>query len=271
MAKLTEANILLLDHADDAFATELQAIEKTILDRVIDLMDDFNTVGGYFDPTQDPVAVFGKLKKDIRAIIQKSNYSSSVDDYLRNFDGINKNIRAIQKEFNGINIPKSLVNPVQDAMIKEVTDNLLSANIDSRFVNPIKKVLFNQINLGGSLKNARETVNILITGKDKDGLLKKYAGQVARDSANQYEGIINQVIKVEFELKNIMYVGPLLTDSRKQCRRWVEMGIIPDSKLAAEIAWAYEHGSGMIPGTEKQNFCANRGGFRCIHTAIPKR
>jgi hypothetical protein len=61
----------------------------------------------------------------------------------------------------------------------------------------------------------------------------------------------------------------LIEDSRSQCVRWVKKRILQKSELDSEISWANNNGSGMIAGTNKENFAVYRGGYNCRHSAIP--
>jgi hypothetical protein len=82
---------------------------------------------------------------------------------------------------------------------------------------------------------------------------------------------MNKVVMDEYELPFIRYVGNIIQDSRWQCRRWVEMEYIPVTQLTAEVRRAFRQGSGMIPGTTKDTFIINCGGYNCLHTAFPVR
>ena len=116
----------------------------------------------------------------------------------------------------------------------------------------------------------------VISNKKKDSRLTRYVGQVATDALHQFDGSVNQVAKNSLGLNATQYVGSLIEDSRAQCMKWVSMSIIKDSELEEEINWALNGGrysnkkcSGMIEGTNPNNFCINRGGWRCRHRAFP--
>jgi hypothetical protein len=98
---------------------------------------------------------------------------------------------------------------------------------------------------------------------------------VARDSINQYDGSIQNVIKNELELNDFIYSGSIIKDSRCQCRYWVYKIKLKKEDLIDEIQIALDgrslggcNCSGMIPGTTIDNFAVNRGGYACRHRAI---
>lgn len=271
MPDIVEKNIILLDEYDVRFKKRMSKIEADIYDRVITYLDKFGRTGGKFKAKERPFSLINGIKKELKDIIGKSDYISAVDDYLVSFDDISTNVSIIQKEINNLRVRPALYNDLKKALVEQAKDDLLEAGVDARFGDPIKKILFTQINIGADIGETKRLLDIMITGKDKDGILSRYAGQVARDAAQQYEGHINQVIKNEFNLTSIAYVGSVVKDSRKQCRRWVDMGTISDKYLQKQIDWAEKNGSGMIPGTSPENFIINRGGYNCRHTAYPVR
>ena len=109
--------------------------------------------------------------------------------------------------------------------------------------------------------------------REQLGVFERWVGQIARDAVNEYQGGINAQIKVQYDLTDIRYVGSLVEDSRPQCVRWVKElgGRIKGTDLQAEIDWAYDHGSGMKPDTNPENFPQKRGGYNCEHIAIPTK
>lgn len=262
----------LFDKLEQDFVLSIKKLQPELLDAVEKKLRDFDRKNGRFVGSEKAVNLINELKRDLRKIINKSDYPSSVDEFLYGFDNIDTNIKMIQKEFSGISISNSFITEGKKAIIEDVKENLLGANIDVRFINPVKKALFSHVNLGSSVIDTEKQLRIMIVGeKGEFGMLDRWAGQVARDSMQQYEGYINGRIKDEFELNATMYVGSLVTDSRAQCKRWVNKEFILDKNLQKEIDWAIKNGSGFIPGTTVKTFCINRGGYNCRHTAIPVR
>ena len=85
--------------------------------------------------------------------------------------------------------------------------------------------------------------------------------------------MLNKTIAYKYGATALQYVGiegdkSISADSRPQCIRWVNKGVLQFSELASEIEWAFANGSGMIPGTIIDNFMVNRGGWNCRHIAV---
>lgn len=249
-------------------------IEDEIFNLVRELMREFDIKDGQFVPDDKAKKILTKLNKELRRIIGDTAIEDEVMNFIDDFDLIDKNIKAVQSQLNDIQVPQSIFNNQRAWAIDNTVNSLLESNINLKFVNPIKQILYSRVAFGGSVVDAEKQLKRIIYGNDETyGVLKRWVGQVARDAINEYQGTINAQIKVEYDLNAIRYVGGLLEDSRPQCVRWVKEfgGLLRDDQLEAEIKWAYKKGSGMKPDTNPNNFCQKRGGYNCIHDAIPIR
>lgn len=273
MAEL-DSNVIVAARLERKLLRSMEDIEKEIFALVQRLIREFDIQNGQFVPDDRSRALLTTLNKEIRKIVERSAIESEVSKFIDDFDQIDRNIRLIQEQVNGIEVPKSIFNNQRQWAIDTTINSLLESNINLRFINPVKQLLYSRVSFGGSVVDAERQLRTLVIGDEKNfGVLRRWIGQVARDSINEYQGVINQQIKTEYELNAIRYVGGLLEDSRPQCVRWVKEfgGLIKDDQLEAEIRWAYNNGSGMKPDTNPTNFCVKRGGYNCIHDAIPTR
>jgi len=219
------------------------------------------------------------------AIEKNAGYKSEIRKYMTNFDKMDVLNSRVHKLLNKINIDpvialankqkRELVGGTVEKIVGEIKrfpENMLGDEMRQQFTKPVKKVLYQNIMQGKSQSAAKKALhNFIIGDKGKIGQLERYSGQIARDSLSQYSGAVNDMVREEFDLDGIKYIGSLVKDSRPQCIKWKRMGVIPYKTLNKEIAWAYSNGKGMIPGTNKDNFCTYRGGFNCGHDCIPVR
>jgi len=218
------------------------------------------------------------FRKAIDGIIKKSGYEGQVRDFIATYTPLSDAIRAIHAELSDLEILKSFTNPFQQNAIKQVTDGMVGAGLDTALVNPIQQILFVSINQGSSLTDTIKSItDILVTNEKRQGVLKRQALQVSRDALGQYEGVVNEAVRSKYKLDAFLYIGSLVKDSRKQCEEWAtttkhgKKGLLLFSELEDEIQWAENNGTGMIPGTTPENFAQNRGGYNCRHTAYPVR
>lgn len=231
-----------------------------------------NVEGGKISFDETNTALVNELNGVIAKSIQGSNYPGDVNSYLRNFDTVKQFNSDIHKDVNKLSAKEleDLINPIQKQTVQQTLDGLTGAGVNTNFIDPLKEGIFKNIVAGSSKADLEQFLtNYILTNPEKLGQFKSYVGQVSRDALNQFDGQVNSRIAEEFGLDAFQYVGSLIDDSRPQCRRWIAKGVLLKDQLPAEIAFANNNGSGMIPGTNSENFAVYRGGYNCRHSAIP--
>lgn len=269
--ELWESNQLIGEEAINKLLIGYDAAEREIYDILREYLTRLKLEDGKFVRGQSAARVINELTRAIAEVSQAAVIDDAVTDFLLNFDGIADNMVDLHSEQSGIKVPNNIVTRQQQFAIDATTYSLREANVSMRFIDPVKRVIYNRVTTGASLLDTEKALREMIVGTKDGGALSRYVGQVARDSFNQFEGSINQEVKSKYGMTNTRYVGSLVKDSRSQCRRWVAKGVISDKELANEIAWAYRNGSGMQPDTTVETFSIKRGGYNCRHTAFPVR
>jgi hypothetical protein len=210
------------------------------------------------------------LERRIQSALDRSGYTEGVYQYLRDFKKMDANIIALHDKLNGVQITAGQIDPIRRLETGNTLDRLLGSGMAKDFVQPVRQAMYRNILLGGKITDVEETLKTyVVSSAQADSRLTRYVKQVSRDSISQYDGSVQQKIAQDLQLNATRYVGSLIRDSRKQCRRWVDMAIIMNDDLADEIRWAFNNGSGMIPDTTPDTFMIYRGGYNCRHRAIP--
>jgi hypothetical protein len=250
----------------------LTPVELKIFDALKNQISKMNQTGGKIDFDSKNVNLVNELDKILVKTIQKSDYPGTVKKYLQNFDDVTDFNEMIHEELNGIS-PEEFrknVDPFKKQIVEDTLQGLTGSGVSTNFVEPVRQELFKNIVAGTNSIDVEKALRDFIQGQgDKAGTLKRYITQVSRDALNQYEGQINSRIAEEFDLDAFQYVGSLIDDSRPQCIRWTGKEVILKKDLESEISWAFNNGSGMVPGTNANNFAVFRGGYNCRHAAIP--
>lgn len=271
---IEERIISIANKLEKKLVKSTAAIQEEINQLVLELIYEFEIKNGRFVPQTDAAFVIATLNRRIKEIIDNSQLETEVLKFIDDFDAIDENITKLQMRENGIRLNNSIFNAQKVWAIDNTINSLLESNISTKFIQPVKKILYSRVMFGSTVVDAEKQLRSIIMGnKGELGVFEKWVGQIARDSVFEYQGAVNSQIKVEYELNAIRYVGGLVEDSRCQCRRWVDKydGLLTDEILPKEIAWAYKYGSGMKPDTTPENFAQKRGGFNCTHLAIPTR
>lgn len=273
MPEIFEVKLDLIDQAEEKLLTDLQSIQEEVNRKVLEITKKFSAKGGNFVPDSLTNELVLEMRAEIKKIMARSKLMDSMSEFLTNFDDIIKLNVDQQKIMNGLKIPIKEFSKTKQFMVDRTLYSLTESNVNLNVIEPIRGILYNNVQFGGSLVKTEKALREIIVG-DKTGKLgglERWVGQMARDSIHQFDGQVNQEIKVGYGLNSTAYLGSLLKDSRPQCKRWVGMGEILDEELPGEIAWANNNGTGFNKYTDTTTFCVYRGGYNCRHSAIPKK
>lgn len=276
--KLFNRGIQIIDIAEDDLSSAVIRSEKDLYDEILKIFENVTITNGKLSSNEKTDEFLLSLDRRIAKALKNSGYTSSVDKYLINFDKVAENVKKIQESVNGINLLASQIDPYKRIEVSNTWDNLLGSGVNKSFVQPVRQGLYRNIMFGASVSDVEKLVkDFVITKKDADSKLLRYVKQVSRDSLSQFDGGLQQKIASELNLNAIRYVGSLIVDSRAQCRKWTNSGVILlNDEFEKEIQKAIDgnlyfdgqKSSGMIKETTLSNFMANRGGWNCRHRAI---
>lgn len=269
----------LMDKSENDLIDVTKTAESIIYQVLLELFDNVDITNGKLSSSQKAQDFIATLQQRVYKALSKSNYTTGVKDFISNFDAIAGNsIDLHQKLGNGI-LNISDVNAVKRIEVAKTIGSLTEAGLYTNFIEPVTQGLYRNIMFGATVSETKDFIkNYVLSKEGKQSKLLRYVSQVATDSVRQLDGSINQGAKVALGLDGTKYVGSIIQDSRAQCIKWIDMSVIPDEDLAAEIDFALmnrvykdKRCSGMIPGTNTATFCINRGGFNCRHRAFPVR
>lgn len=278
MPDLIKQGEIIIDRAERTFGASVISIEDDVYLELLKIFDTLTITDGKLSTNQKTEEFLLSLDRRILAVLKKTGYNDAVYQYATNFDLLAKNAIDLQYQFNKINITQSQINPYKRIEVQNMLMRLLGGGINANFITPLREALYRNILFGGSLGEVENTLRtFVISEKDNDSKLARYVGQVSRDGLSQFDGGIQDRIKDELKLDAIRYVGSLIVDSRAQCIKWVEQGLIKldfafekdiEAAVDRRLFYAGKRASGMYPETNLSNICSNRGGYRCRHRAI---
>ena len=266
------------DKALEILQKRFNKVEPKFVKQVVDWINKFRTTSGNLVRSKENIARLSSFKTAINRFLEKAGYNVMVSAFLENFDEIGANTQLAQQELNGIDITKSFLNPFKRYAVNNVIAAMQGQGLNVNLINPLKNELLIAVNQGSSLTDVVTSIaGQLTTTEARQGVLKRISLQASRDALLQYDGVVNEAVRKSYKMDALLYVGSIVKDSRAQCERWVnetkngKLGLILFEDLQAEIDWADNNGTGMIPDTTPENFCQNRGGYNCRHIAYPVR
>ena len=132
--KLITDKLDLYKNADKLFFDELGKTQNAVLRRVMGILNQFDRKDGRLVMNDTALQLINKLQREIVNILRKSTYTDRVDDYLRNFDEIDRLNRELIEEVNDIKVTKINLNTFKKQAIEDLTLQLISPDSITGFV-----------------------------------------------------------------------------------------------------------------------------------------
>lgn len=275
----------IMDDAEFELLDSVKTAGELLFEEIVKLFENIDISNGKLRTTPKAEEFLMSLDKRIADALVKSGYNKGVANFVPNFDLITQNVIEIQDKLNKINIKAKDLQPFQKVAVSDTVDALAGSGVSKSFIAPIRQALYRNIMLGSTVAETEALIRAYTISKEgQDSVLLRYVKQVATDSMGQYKGLIQTNISNELNLNSMRYVGSIMVDSRAQCAKWVNDGVIKlDSSFENEITNALngtlfydvagkeKKSSGMILGTNLSNILVNRGGWNCRHEGIPTK
>lgn len=272
LERMTQGMEDAAQNVDDA-ATEAQEAIYLLLN---DEIGNFSTKDGKYITTQPLARRMMAIERMMYDILEKK-YNPYVADYLDVYDIVDGDNTFLHREVNNITILDSDIANVRQTVYKQAERYLTTAVADA-YVQPAKYMMMQVITNGYTVNQGASMLKNwnngeLATGKLTSGRptprLQAYAGQIARDSLFQYNGVVQGNIADKYNLTNFIYVGGLVEDSRPFCRHLV--GLRRKINIDEVPPLVDKYPQGLIENTTKYNFPQYRGGFNCLHGVMMVR
>ena len=239
-------------------------------------LDTLTISGGAFVMDDIVATQLTQINTVIASAINKSQYPRAVAEVVRSLDEITRLSEEVLKNYNPsikIDFDKMGVSQLRIAQVETIVNNMTGDALTVNVRNGIRQGIQRNVFAGAKLTDTKNFIREYLEKQpnQKYARLTRYAHVYAQDGIMQYDGMIYDRFRQEFEITHVQYIGSLISDSRPQCNRWINKydGKIPIDKLPAEIKWAETNGSGMNPATTPASFSTYRGGYACRHKAIP--
>lgn len=271
-----EAMTANMDGSIDNLVLNSTKAQQAIYILLTEGLNEFDSTDGKFDPNQPIARKIQGLERRIYEIIEKY-YNPSLGDYLRIYDLVDSDITYLHKQVNDIDVVPDDIKNVRQLVYKQA-ETYLTDSLADAYVQPAKYLMMQTVTNGQTIKQAQSMLKQwnegeLPAGKLSSGVhaprLQAYSGQIARDSLYQYNGTVQDNIGKKYDLKNFIYVGGLVKDSRPFCKHLVSLR----RKIAlTEVPPLVDkYPDGLIPNTTKENFPVRRGGYNCLHNVMMVR
>lgn len=259
-----------------AFIINAEIAQDAIYTMLLNEISTFDTTNGRFDPNQPIARKIANIERRIYEILG-DRYNPSIANYLKAYDIVDDGAKYLHREVNDIDVTADDIKNVR-ATVYNQAEIYLTSSLADAYVQPAKFLMMQTIAHGQTIKQATSMLKNWNNGTLGDGKLsgaprnprlQAYAGQIARDSLFQYNGTIQDNIGQKYGLKNFIYVGGVVRESRPFCVHLVNL----KRKISIEEvpALVEKYPEGLVPNTTRENFPTYRGGFNCLHNVMMAR
>lgn len=284
--KLADDLFSVIEAHTSTFNDAIPTHQKNIYDKVLELLKGLKLSSGRININSiENYNLIPKILKEIQSIIDDPKYQKSVAEFTKAFDVVstlqNTYFSLLVKDFKPTKVLQAVRSQSIDATIGSLTD----AGINENLIKKASELLRTSITSGMKYSDMVDQMREFIVGsKDVDGALARYSKQITTDALNQYTAQYSSTISADLGLNWGMYVGSNLTTTRPFCEHLTKKRYVHRSEIdtilsveidgvkicSKEIPCSKTTGlpSGMIPGTNAQNFIVNRGGYNCGHQFI---
>lgn len=210
------------------------------------------------------------VKKSLKQFYASKQYQNSLAKYLINVKTFSDaKIEMYAKD--GLQIEVSKINKFQKLAITEHLDYLTENGLNAKFNQPLRQIIYNNINSGISQTELENKLKQYISdGKDISGKLSSYIKQVAIQGADAYSSIIDQKITEKYidKVTGFIVTGSLIESSSPQCKYCVK----DLNRLIKKEDWETikSKAVGLIDGTTFENLPTLKLHWGCRHSFTPK-
>lgn len=193
---------------------DFDKLEKLMRDIVVNkLIENTNIEKGVVKPTETTQII---IKDSIRELVKSIEYKNMVNSFSEDIAKIGGQ-KIEEFKGNGLNVSGLGLKTILD----EYMSYLNEQGLNERFNQPLRKVIWDNIQLGETLRGVEKKLTESIGGS-----VSKYVVNMGRTASSTYNNAIDTAItdKYKDRIKGFNMVGTLIETSSEQCRLAVKMG-----------------------------------------------
>lgn len=265
LAKLVDA---LITRADKRYAAAIGRIQDDLHSQLVSILKDLELdKDGYIKQTASNRVVLKLSEKKIDEIYKSPGYVTSVSNFVTVIPRIDAaNSLYFQTVNEAFNANRVYLRQLQNDAIATIEKFVLQDGLQSQVVSPLKQILVQNVNSGGSFSGFMEQLRSYVLGSDDvEPRALSYTRTYLKDSLFTYSRTYQQSITTDLKLEYYLYSGGVMDKTRAFCMD--RTGKFYSHK---EIeAWASEEWAGKKQGTTESSIFLFCGGWNCGHQLIP--
>lgn len=161
---------------------------------------------------------------------------------------------------------RTFLSALQKETIGKIEGTLLQDGLRFSIRDPLKDILNQNVNTGGSYSGMLQQVRNYIQGDSTlDGRLLSYSRGILRDTLFDYSRAFQQAVTTDLKLSYFMYAGGIMDKTRPFCAEKAG-NFYHESEIKK---WADQEWEGKRRGTTESSIFVFCGGYNCAHSMVP--
>jgi hypothetical protein len=257
----------IIFNADAVYSRQITRIQSKLYNEVLLILKQLETdKDGYIKQSNTNRRLMDKADLKINEVMGSDAYEKAVNDYVRAIPKIDGSNQKYFSTLTGFNDSKLFLRSLQTDAIKAVEKYILQDGLQAQVINPLSRILNQNINSGGMFSAFLDEVRTYIKGNSEvEGRAMRYTRVYLKDTLFQYARSYQQAVTADLGLQWYLYSGGLIDKSREFC-------IERNGKFfhQTEIeSWASLEWKGKNPLTTEASIFVLVGGYSCGHQLIP--
>lgn len=223
------------------------------------------------------------IQRHLNDALIDTNYIKELRRFFNSTGHLSELINSYYKETFDVASPNSIAKAIRDGsrnvIVERMTKGLTGSLYDS-----LQPILNDAVISGQSYSSLADQIKEIVRGTSEiEGIIKKYAKQIATDTINGYAAQYHAAMQEGLGFQWYRYTGSNLTTTRDFCiackeREYIHVSEFPEiikgdfeqfKAIGGKIYERYGLPQGMRLGTNKDNFRIYRGGYNCGHQLRP--
>jgi hypothetical protein len=274
----------ILAKSPNRFFSDVEKAQNQLLKVAIKEIEGLQTKDGKIVLSAQNIASIERIDQLLRSTLLRGEYLTAVTKLAEAMTESNQLTLDFYRVEFGLDKSEMAAN-VFNIQRQKVLDVLIGrSSMDANFLQPIKNTLIDAVSERMPLNELIRQIRQVATGEPGQylGRLARYSKQIANDTLNVTDRVVNNVIAEEIGVEFFHYVGGTIEDTRCFCEKrnrkyfhrkeieaWgrgdITVGLEDGSECETDNGWA-----GRFRETNETNIFTWLGGYNCKHSLVPK-
>ena len=277
------------------FDKKIPAMQSELYKLMIAEIKRLDTNGDTVKVTVKNLSILASVKAKLNRLILNPEYKAEIKEFAKSFNEVYKLQFEYWKEAESTFKPRPLLKAIRNQAITDVVQQLTTQGISANVSDNLIGILRTNITSGGSYKDLADQLRQSLTNTpESKGILDRYVKTITNDSINQFNRQYTQIVSTDLGYTWFRYMNTEIDTSRPFCQAmiennsWFHISQVPEMLQGKYLGQRMKYTdnesgeiksvdlysktglpSGMVAGTNPENFFTRAGGWNCGHSIQP--